>query len=139
MIVAEVQAPISSDHDFNTEHLISSVTYRMNITSDTGDSLYSSGYELGGYVYVSVHDATFYPSTGINNATNLLCLMRNSIGTNESPYPFYLVILDKDGGGNHNHKHIKNQLAFFCIFILVNMDNALVFIFSIQPRGPCLF
>ena len=48
-------------------------------------------------MYVSVHDATFYPSTGINNATNLLCLMRNSIGTNESPYPFYLVILDKDG------------------------------------------
>ena len=67
-IVAEVQAPSSSDHDFNTENLIPPVTHRMNITSDSGDSIYSGGEEGGGCMYLSAHDATFEPSTGINHA-----------------------------------------------------------------------
>ena len=57
-IVAEVQAPSASDHDFNTEHLIPSVTHCMKVTSDAGDYLYSDGKEGGGCVYVSVHNAT---------------------------------------------------------------------------------
>ena len=90
-IVAEGQSPSASDHDFNIEHLIPSVTHHMNITSDAGDSIYSGGEEGGGYVCVSFHDATFDPSTSIKNAVNLLRVMSNSIGTNESSCPFYLV------------------------------------------------
>ena len=61
MIVAEGQATSASDHDFNTEHLITSVTCSMNITSDAGYSLYIGGEEGGGRVYVSVQYATFDP------------------------------------------------------------------------------
>ena len=43
--VAEVQAPIASDHDFNAEHLIPSLTHIMNITSDAGDCIYSGSEE----------------------------------------------------------------------------------------------
>ena len=65
-----------------------------------------------GRLYVSVHDATFYPSNSIKHAVNLLCVMRTSIGTNESLCPFYLVGLETYGGGNHNHKHI---IIFFLL------------------------
>ena len=34
-----------------------------------------------------------------------------------------MVGLDTDGGGNHNHKHIRNQLALFGLFILGNTEN----------------
>ena len=55
----------------------------MNITSDAGDSIYSGDEEGGGCLYVSVHDAILYTSTGIKYAVNLLHVMRTIIGTNE--------------------------------------------------------
>ena len=48
--------------------------------------------------------------------------MRTSIDTNESLFPLYLVGLEIDGGSDHNHKHVRNQLALFGLFILRNMD-----------------
>ena len=64
-IVAEEHAPSASDHNFNIGHLITSATYRMKITSDAEDPIYIGVDEGGGYVYVSVQDAIFGPSTGI--------------------------------------------------------------------------
>ena len=72
---------------------------------------------------MSVHDDTFDPSTGIKHAVNLLCLMRTIIGTNEPPCPSYLVVPDTNGGGDHNHKHVRNQISLFSLFILGNMEN----------------
>ena len=94
----------------------------MNIKIDAGGSIYSGGEEVGGCVHVSVHDTTFDPSTGIKHATNLLCVISTSIGTNESSFPFYLVSLYTDGGGDHKPRHIRNQLALFGLFLLGNMD-----------------
>ena len=94
----------------------------MNIKSDAGDSIYSGNEEGGGCVYVSVHDSIFDPSTSINHTTNLLPVMRTSIGTNESPCPFYLDGLETDGGGDHNHKHVQNQLTLFSLFLVGNTD-----------------
>ena len=54
----------------------------MNITSDEGDSLYRGSEEGGGRLNVSVQDDTFDPSACINQATKLLHVMRNIIGTN---------------------------------------------------------
>ena len=68
-------------------------------------------------MYLSVHDATFDPSNGIKRSAKLLHVMRTSIGTNESLCPFYLVGLEIDGVGDHNHKHFRNQLALFGLFI----------------------
>ena len=82
-IVAQGQAPSAYDHNFNTEHLIPSVNYCMNITSDAGDYIYSGGEEGWWRVYVSVDDAKFDPSTGIKHATNILHCMSTSICTNE--------------------------------------------------------
>ena len=49
--------------------------------------------------------------------------MSTRIGINESPCPFYLVGLETYGGGDHNHKHVQNQLAPFGLFLLGNMEN----------------
>ena len=121
-IVVEGQALIASLHDFDKDNLIPSVTHHMNIKSDARYSVYGGSEEGGGCVYVCVHNTTFEPSTGIKHATNLLRVMRTSIGTNESSRPFYLVGLDTDGGGDHNHKHVQNQLALFDLVLLGNMD-----------------
>ena len=94
----------------------------MNITSDEGDSLYRGSEEGGGRLNVSVQDDTFDPSACINQATKLLHVMRNIIGTNESLWKFYLVGLETDGGGDHKHKHVQNKLALFGLFLLGNMD-----------------
>ena len=94
----------------------------MNITSDAGDYLNIGSEEGGDRLYVYVHDAIFDPSTGIKHAANLLRVMRTSIVTNESLCPFYLVVLETDGGGNHDHKHVRKQLALFGLFLLENMD-----------------
>ena len=94
----------------------------MNIISDAGDSIYIRGEEEGGYVYVSVHHAIFDPSTGIKHGANILCVMRTIIGTNESSCPFYLVGLETYGHGEHNHKHVRNQVALSGLFILGNTE-----------------
>ena len=60
----------------------------MKITSDAGGYIYSGGEEGGGRVYLSVHNDTFDPSTGIKHAANFFCVMGTSIGTNESLCPF---------------------------------------------------
>ena len=90
-LVAEGQASSASYHDFNTYHLIPSVTHHMNISSDAGDYIYIGSKERGDRMYVSVHDAKFDPSTCIKHAANLLLVIRTGIDTNESLCTFYLV------------------------------------------------
>ena len=82
-VVVEGKAPSTSYHDFNTEHLIPSVTHHIKITSDARDYIYSGSKEGGGCVYVSVQDATLDRSTSIKHATKLFHVMKTSIGTNE--------------------------------------------------------
>ena len=72
---------------------------------------------------MSIHNAIFDLSAGIKHAAKLFHVMRTRIYTNESPCPFYLVGLDTDGGGNHNHYHGRNQLSISGLFLLGNMDN----------------
>ena len=122
MVVAEGQAQIASEHNFNIENLIPSVTHFMNITSDAGDSLRRGGEEGGVCVYVLVHDATFDPLTGVNHAAKLLHVMRTIMGTNELSYIFYLFGLDTYGSINHKYKHVQNQLALFAFSLLRNMN-----------------
>ena len=71
---------------------------------------------------MSIYGAKFDPSTGIKHATNLFRVVRTSTGTNESSFTLCLVGLDTDGGGDHNHKHVQNQLALFGLSVLRNMD-----------------
>ena len=90
----------------------------MNITRDAGDSLHRGGEEGGGYMYVSVHNSIFAPSTGTKHTTNIFRVMRTIIGTNESSFPFYLVGLETYFGGDHSHNHFLNQIALSGLFIL---------------------
>ena len=94
----------------------------MKITRDAGGSIYSVGEEGGGKVYMSIHDAKLDLSTGIKHASNIFHVMRTIIGTNELLFPFYLVGMKTYGGCDHNHKHVRNKLALFGLFILGNMD-----------------
>ena len=53
------------DHDYGgVAKIVPSVIHNMNQYRNTGDSLYSGGTDGTGSTFVSLHDATFDPSSG---------------------------------------------------------------------------
>ena len=62
--------PRAADHDFSCEALVSSVLHNMHLCSDPGESLYSGGPQGNGISYVSVHDRTLDPSSGLKHAAH---------------------------------------------------------------------
>ena len=69
-IVGQDQIVISAYYYFNADKFIPSVTLRINITETAGESLYSSGTNLLGYIFVSLHNATTDCSTGLKYIEN---------------------------------------------------------------------
>ena len=64
----EVQA---CDHDFGgIPKLVPTVVHLMNQSTNSGDSLYSGGQHGTGRTFVSVHDATLEPSSGMKHAAH---------------------------------------------------------------------
>ena len=109
-IVSTDTSASAADHDFTSEALIPSVTLRMNLSVNPTDSLFSGGKDGISRVYVLLHDATLDPSTGIKHATNLRSLLNLMTDNNTSLLP-YSVLLEADGGPNHNLNFLSNQLA----------------------------
>ena len=62
-----------------------------------------------GRVYVSLHDATLDPSTGMKHAINLRSLLNLMTDNNTSLLPYY-VLLEADVGPDH-------YLTFFCSWV----------------------
>ena len=105
-IVKDGDIPSAADHDWHSENIIPSVTLRMNISNNAGNSLYSGGKDGSGCIYVSLHDATFDPSNCLKHSANLFRVLRSSLDDTSSSCPFYSVGLETDGGGDHNHKYV---------------------------------
>lgn len=124
------QKPKASDHDFLSERGVASVIHRMNISNNPGDSLYSGGPDGHGRGYVSTHNATLDPSTGMKHIAHfyqyLLHVAREQSAVEDidelkKELP-YVVLFETDGGPDHNLTFLKNQLALFGLFLAGNMD-----------------
>ena len=110
--------------------MIPSVTLRMNRSANPGESLYGGGEDGNGRVYVSMHDAILDKSDGYKHAANLYRHLQyeanegrsaNEIDDQIKPSP-YFVLVETDGGADHNHTHLANQLAVLGLFLVGNMD-----------------
>ena len=128
-IVPEGTNVVAADHDFSCEKLTPSVTLRMNLTETPGESLFSGGKDGNGKIYVSLHDATMDHSTGFKHVANLYRIMRDEaekatqglFGGEAKPTPYY-VLVECDGGPDHNLRHVGNQVSLFSLFLVGNMD-----------------
>ena len=121
----------AADHDFTHTRVVPSVIHLMNQSTYPGDSLYSGGPDGTGCTFVSVHDATLDPSSGMKNAAHfnqfLLRLAREhdagrEISAEEIDSLAYLVLIECDGGPDHNLTFLSNQLALFGLFLVGKMD-----------------
>lgn len=126
---ASVQA---GDHDFTCSRLVPSVIHKFNLSKYPGDSLYSGGPDGTGQTFVAVHDATLEPSTGLKQAAHFLQFLRElksdykakgHVPFDEAETQALAVLLECDGGPDHNLTFFSNQLALLGLFLAGDMDN----------------
>lgn len=131
-IVSSETVPEAADHDWHCERLTPSVIHRMNISEDPSDSLYSGGTDGNGKTFVSIHNQTLDPSSGIKHTAHFyeyLCHEANSETHNsssnndstKSSFP-YSVLIEADGGPDHNLTFLSNKIALLGLFLIGNMD-----------------
>ena len=92
----------------------------MNKSIKPGDSLYSGGVNGTGQTYVALHNAILNPSSGMKHAAHLLSFIAEKGGGRVS-FP-YLVLLECDGGPDHNLTFLINQISLVGVFLLGGMD-----------------
>ena len=69
-IFGQDQRVVAAYHNRHYEKFFPFVTNRMNIPESSGESLYISGPNRPGHIFVSAHNATTNPSTGLKNISN---------------------------------------------------------------------
>ena len=124
------QTPQASDHDFLSKRGTVSGIHRMNISNNPGDSLYSGGPDGHGRGYVTTHNATLDPSSGLKHIAHfyqyMLHVAREQSAVEDieqlrKELP-YVVLIETDGGPDHNLTFLKNILSLFGLFLVGNMD-----------------
>ena len=142
----------ASDHDWSFLKIAPSVTSMLNIGREPGESLFSGGQNGQGEITVSLHDSTFHPSTSRHHAASMIGYLREKAGTvaketqaaslsedidvdaiPDSAESFlsddliasfmpYVVLLETDGGPDHNLKFLRNCISLLATFLVGNMD-----------------
>ena len=69
-IVGQYQRVVAADHNWHAEKIVPSIKNRMNITETAVKLLYSGGPNGLGRIFVSFHNETNDPSTGLKHITN---------------------------------------------------------------------
>eukprot|EP00957_Ditylum_brightwellii_P022780 1718313-Ditylum_brightwellii.AAC.1 len=114
---------VAGNHDYGFAKLTPSVAHHMNQSTNPGDSLYSGGENGNGRTFVALHDAVLDPSSGLKHAAyyfQLLQLLAQETCSKVSCA--YKVLLECDGGADHNITFLTNQLALFGLFLASRMD-----------------
>lgn len=138
-IVQEGTVVQAADHSWLMYKLIPSVSSRFNIRDTFGESLFSGGAEGHGHITVALHDAIFEPSTSFHHAASFYKLIVDNTASTRAPesivteehaeegqglassMPYY-VLIECDGGPDHNITFLSNQIAAFALFLVGNMD-----------------
>ena len=84
-------------YDWYSKNIISSVTLRMNLTSGELDSLFSSGNDRGGTVYLFLRIVIFDQCNYMQYVANLLKVLRRSVDKNKQSVPIYAFCFETDG------------------------------------------
>ena len=130
-IVQEDTTVEACDHDYKTAKVTPSVIHRFNQSTNPGDSLYSGGPDGTGRGFVSLHCAMLDPSDGMKHAANfhqfLQLLARENRSSRDETVDTvqglpYWVLMECDGGPDHNLTFLSNQLALLGLFLVGGMD-----------------
>lgn len=114
--------PVAADHDFTSEKIIPSVTLRMNLTTNPGDTLVGGGKGTGvGQIFVSLHDATLNPSTGLKHSANLRKVIQK-IAVLEESQP-YSVLIECDGGPGEKPICRLNRIFIYVVSTTTNIHD----------------
>ncbi len=111
-IVPHGVQPSAADHDFGYASIIPSVTLKCNIP----DSMERSFFGGDGEMEVVLRDGTFDGSDVFDHCSQLLQTL-----SNEPVKPFGIV-LQTDGGPDHNLTFLRTRLALVSLFISGDMD-----------------
>ena len=111
--------------------MVSSVIHKFNLSKHPGDSLYSGRPDGTGQTFVALHDATLEPSTGLKHAAHfnqfLLKLKRDyeakgHVTIDEVETLALAVLLECNGGPDHNLTFLSNRLELLGLFLVCDMD-----------------
>jgi hypothetical protein len=120
-IVPTGESVKAADHDWKCANIIPSVLHLGNIPDDMAGSFFGGGHDTEtGELEVVLKDATFDPSDVFSHCAQLLVSMR------ERQVPF-LLLLQTDGGPDHNLIFVRTQLALVAMFLeLEGIDHLVV-------------
>ena len=92
----------------------------MNKSTEPGDSLYSGGPDGTGQTCVALHSTILGPSDGMKHAAHFIKFLVEK--ASEKSFLPYLVLIECDGGPDHNLTFLINQIALVGVFLLGEMD-----------------
>jgi len=111
--------PTAADHDWGYASIVPSVTLRCNIPASMEGSFYGGGNDGDGKIEVVLRDAVFDGSDVFDHAAQLLETIR------KEPSLPYVVVLETDGGPDHNLMFMRTWLALIALFIKGDLDKLL--------------
>lgn len=107
------------DHDFTCSNIIPSVTLFGNIPDEIDGSFFGGGADGDGEIRVVLRDAVFDPS-------NVFCHSAQLVAAMEDRYPDTkpaVLLLQTDGGPDHNITFLKTRLALLATFVKLDLDH----------------
>ena len=107
------------DHDFTCSNIIPSVTLFGNIPDEIDGSFFSGGADGNGQIRVVLRDAVFDPSNVFCHSAQLVAAMEDRYKDTKPA----ALLLQTDGGPDHNITFLKTQLALLATFVKLDLDH----------------
>ena len=116
----------AADHDWSNASIIPSVTLHGNVPDDYLGTFFGGGEEGDGEITVTLNDATFNKSDVFVHTAQLLLDLRTrpaEPGSEKSAADELMVLLlQTDGGPDHNLTFLRSRLALVGLFLLLDVD-----------------
>ena len=134
----------AADHDWSKANIIPSVTLLGNIPQEYDGSFYSGGEDGNGEIHVVLRDATFDASDVFDHSAQLYDILINKDLTSEASLTLSssansdedeedddlfriakmnVLLLQTDGGPDHNLKFLRTKLALIALFNALGVDH----------------
>ena len=108
------------DHDFGFANIVPSVTLTCNIPDSMAGSFFGGGETGDGEIDVTLKDAVFQKSDVFYHTAQLVQSLES-----RDRHP-YVLLLQTDGGPDHNIKFVRTKLAMIALFFKMDLDHLVV-------------
>lgn len=116
----------AADHDWSNASIVPSVTMHGNVPNEYDGSFFAGGEAGDGEITVTLNDATFNKSDVFVHTAQLLLDLRTRPAEPESEKSaadeLMVLLLQTDGGPDHNLNFLRSRLALMGMFLLLDVD-----------------